>query len=226
MRTKTLAYLGVLLFTSACAQDSSSSKSESGSADSTPAPARTPPPPPTPVPSPRSIASPTPTPTPTPLTRRNVLQLENIGGIKIGMSPQEVKALFPEEPPKVGDTKFIEATNRYLQTWTYPNLFIEFASDTRKGPMEVFSVTAEKGSDLLTARGATLTMPDTEVARIYDRVGGFENPEPGAMFMVGTIHAGLIFYFDQEGLVSRIFLGSLTPHKARPDASASPSPSR
>ncbi len=140
-----------------------------------------------------------------------------IGGLKIGSSQDEVKAVAEGAQlgvPSKGEDVVWEAIGQAVQTWTYAaaGLTINMVSDQPGGVKSVFSIALEGPSTLKTGEGIGIGSPKDEVVKAYagfrteaeEAEGFFEGQD---VHLVGSIYGGMVFTFT-DGKVSRIFFGA------------------
>jgi hypothetical protein len=81
-------------------------------------------------------------------------------------------------------------------------------STTHSGPQQVGGVIVEAPSVLATRRGIVIGNERQAVERAYGDVRDSESEPDPASFTAGSVYGGLHFMFDEQGKVTRIFLGA------------------
>ena len=111
---------------------------------------------------------------------------ETVGGLALGAPAASVLKKFGD-PPVIGDNVLMEATGEWVQEWSWPKLGLEInmGSTTKNGPKTVWSITAGKGSDLVTKRGIKIGSTMEEVRKAYGDVEDKESPASKDSFVAG-----------------------------------------
>lgn len=133
---------------------------------------------------------------------------ETVGGLALEAPAASVLKKFGD-PPVIGDNVLMEATGEWVQEWSWPKLGLEInmGSTAKNGPKTVWSITAGKGSDLVTKRGIKIGSTMEEVRKAYGDVEDKESPASKDSFVAGSVYGGLIFTLN-KGKVTQIFLGA------------------
>jgi len=146
---------------------------------------------------------------PAPLTRDNLLELERMGELSLGMAAKAVQAALGK-PETKGKQEFMAATGEWVRTWAYPKqgLSLELAAKRRGGPETLGSVSLAAPGTAKTRAGVGIGSSREEVTAAYGAVADPEFPPTDDRFVAGSLFGGLVFGFDAAGKVTSIFLGA------------------
>ncbi len=137
------------------------------------------------------------------------IDIESLGGIKLGMTYKELVAAL-EQPGKKGDAKEWAADGLVHQDWTYPAeglvVNVSFEKDALLSTGKLFSITATAPNWYKTAAGMKIGSSYAEVQEAYKK-----DIDPEAtdkkQITVGSVYGGIIFSFKDDK-VEKIFLGA------------------
>lgn len=133
---------------------------------------------------------------------------EPFGKLALGQSAESLRKVLGEPEGKGKDTMW-EAIGEWVQDWKFPKqgLTIAMSSEKKGGTKTVFSITADTGCSLLTARGIKIGSPEDAVWKAYAKEKDKEQSRRGDAFVAGSLYGGIIFSF-KDGKVSQIFIGA------------------
>lgn len=137
-----------------------------------------------------------------------LMRSELIGDIALGHSSAEIRHRHGE-PKRMGSIDEMEATGAFEQVWTFDGgLSLIMKSTTRSGPQQVGGVIVEAPSTLATRRGIVIGSKRDAVERAYGDVREQDGDDDPGSFTAGSTYGGLHFMFDEQGAVTRMFLGA------------------
>jgi hypothetical protein len=135
----------------------------------------------------------------------DLLTAEHIGPLKYGTPQSAVLRAFGRPSSKSAET-YEGATGDWIQTWSYPGLRIDMASQKKGAAKSLVRLTVTRAG-LRTARGIGVGSGETAVRKAYadviDRSGG----GAAGHIVAGSIYGGVIFTI-KNGKVVEIFLGA------------------
>ena len=150
---------------------------------------------------------------PAPIDPDKLLDVEKVGPLRWDQPEADViKALGTPQRKKAPEEE--GATGMFVSTWTWPDIDIEMAADTAKGPWKVRLITVKAPTGpqargpltYATARGIKLGSSRTDVAAAYpESAEGDKDPNE---FLVGSPYGGLLFRF-KSGVVAEMLLGPM-----------------
>ncbi len=144
----------------------------------------------------------------------DVIEAGSIGGIKIGSTEAEVRAVAQGQLTK-GEDVIWEVLDNAVQQWIFPEsgLSLDMVSERVGGAKTVLSITIEAPSKLQTGRGIGIGAAMTDVTAAYaefytnrDEREVFSNSDD--VYLVGSIYGGMLFRI-KDGKVATIFLGAM-----------------
>jgi len=144
----------------------------------------------------------------TPALADNLLQNEQIGEFRLGLSDKELKQKL-HCTVKQGENVEWGADGLYHQTWDCYEAGISFdmVSNHKGATKTIASITITAPSQLKTRRGIQIGSSEQAVAQAYEKEKDANASQPREVFVAGSVYGGLIFQFDNDRVVS-IFLGS------------------
>ena len=137
-----------------------------------------------------------------------LMETERLGEFKIGSSAAGILKILGT-PQTKSKSVFSENDARYHQTWHYPKQGITFGmvAESREDKPKVGFIRVARPSTLATSRGIKIGDSVEKVVREYGCHQDIENSVPDERFVAGSIYGGLVFFF-QDGGVVKIFLGA------------------
>jgi hypothetical protein len=136
------------------------------------------------------------------------MRSELIGDIALAQSSAQIRHRHGE-PQSMGAIEQLAATGEFEQVWKFGNgLSLLMTSTTRSGPQQVGGVIVEAPSTLSTRRGIVIGSERAAVERAYGDVREPESEDDPSHFTAGSTYGGLHFTFDEQGTVTRMFLGA------------------
>jgi hypothetical protein len=135
----------------------------------------------------------------------DVMRDESFGGIKIGLSPDEVVKLLGEAESK-SEITASEADGMNWQTWFYPAKGCEVSFyQNEDQSWSSASYLLKETSTFKSTRGIGIGSTAQEVKKAYQKeIGRDEGPE---QIIVGTVYGGIVFWMT-DGKVRNIFVGA------------------
>jgi hypothetical protein len=141
-------------------------------------------------------------------TKPDLLTADHIGGIKIGMSLDEVKKLLGE-PSSRDQLQNWAADGRWYATYYFSRMGLALnmgSDDSAAVNPTVSSITATPGCAFRTGRGVGVGSSFAEVRNAYEAFIDNEQSSDSVL-LAGSLYGGLIFEFE-KGKVKKMFLGA------------------
>ncbi len=138
----------------------------------------------------------------------HILRTESIGGLKIGMSAEKVRASIHSKPSLGPNVKW-GADGMFHQGWKYSAIGLEvgMVANKKGTPQTIDRITAVTPCTFATSRGIKVGSPEAQVKKTYKGEINQESSQDGKVLIAGSVYGGIIFTI-QNGSVSRIFLGA------------------
>ncbi|MBL9130089.1 MAG: hypothetical protein JNG86_02750 [Verrucomicrobiaceae bacterium] len=139
----------------------------------------------------------------------NILVIESLGGLKLGMDDKAVTKLLGKAVVQKSKNLTRPESDFVFQTWTCPEKGLSLCMvPVDKGRMELISITATKKCDFSTLKGIKVGSTLDEVRQAYgepEKQGG-----PDDVLVGNVLNASGIFFTIKGGKVTQIFFGTAT----------------
>jgi hypothetical protein len=138
----------------------------------------------------------------------HILRTESIGGLKIGMSAEKVRATIHSKL-SLGPNVEWGADGMFHQSWKYSAIGLEvgMVAHTKGAAQTIDRITAVAPCTFATGRGIKIGSPEAQVKQAYKGDIHPESTQNKQVLIAGSVYGGMIFNL-QNGAVSHIFLGA------------------
>ena len=139
----------------------------------------------------------------------DLLHEESIGDLRVDLAGEQVVELLGD--PQIGaEPVMSEVDSLFHQVWRYPGdgIILDMISEVADGAQVIGAVQVGAPSALRTRRGMGIGNSYAEVEEAYAAERDEEGSDPPSTFVAGSVHGGLLFWFDGEQKLERMLLGA------------------
>lgn len=136
------------------------------------------------------------------------IRKESVGGLKHGMTPNQLTAFLPCAVKK-GEPVLWAGIGKIIQEWDYADcgVKLQLSASDKNTPQMISSIKVTAPSQLKTTRNIGIGSGFTEVHEAYAEFVDEADNQAGETFIAGSTYGGLLIKFEENRVVS-LFLGA------------------